>query len=183
MLLEPATAEAWVNSGGLGDGNTRPRIGIGAPQPLFIDSFAQNCAKYCSQMWAWTSFKPPLPPYDADPSVQTYLADLRAVSASADASNPHVEGAYVGMLLLVDALQRLGPAPTRAGLKRVLDAERLAVGLCDPLVFAAGDHYASVAAQAYADITQSDERGTFANWRYTNSGFIADGDVGKDVAS
>ena len=183
MLLEPATAQAWVNSGGLGDGSSRPRIGIGAPQPLFINSFAQNCAKYCSGMWAWTSFKPPLPPYDGDPSVQSYLADLRAVSASADASNPHVEGAYVGMLLLVDALRQLGPAPTRAGLKRVLDAERLDPGLCDPLRFAAGDHYASVTAQAYADITQNDANGTFANWRYTDSGFISDPDVGKDVSS
>ncbi len=42
---------------------------------------------------------------------------------------------------------------------------------------------ASVDAQAYEDITQSDERGTFAKWRYTSSGFIQDRDVGKDVSS
>jgi ABC-type branched-subunit amino acid transport system substrate-binding protein len=181
MLLEPATAQSWVASGGLGDGKTRPRVGIGVPQPLFIDSFARNCAKYCAGMWAWTSFKPPLPPYDGDPVVRTYLADLRAVSASADASNPHVEGAYVGMLLLVDALTKLGPAPTRAGIKRVLDATVLNVGLGPELRFRAGDHFASTAAQAYQAVTQGDERGTFANWRYTNSGFIVDRDVGKDA--
>jgi ABC-type branched-subunit amino acid transport system substrate-binding protein len=187
MLLEPATAQAWVSSGGLGDGKTRPRIGIGVPQPLFIDSFARNCAKYCSGMWAWTSFKPPLDPYAGDSAVSAYLKDLRDV-ASPDrvqemASNPHVEGAYVGMSLLVDALTRLGAAPTRAGIKQVLDATTLDVGLGPILRFSAGNHFASVAAQAYYDTTQNDERGTFANWRYTNSGFIADREVGKDVSS
>jgi ABC-type branched-subunit amino acid transport system substrate-binding protein len=182
MLLEPATAQSWVNSGGLGDGKTRPRIGIGVPQPLFIDSFARNCAKYCSGMWAWTSFKPPLAPYNGDSAVRTYLADLNAVSSSVDASNPHVEGAYVGMLLLVDALTKLGAAPTRTGMKAVLDATTLDVGLGPVLRFAPGNHFASTTAQAYQDITQSDERGTFSSWRYTNSGFIADREVGRDVS-
>jgi ABC-type branched-subunit amino acid transport system substrate-binding protein len=182
MLLEPATAQSWVASGGLGDGTTRPRIGIGAPQPLFIDSFARNCAKYCSGMWVWTSFKPPLNPYGGDPAVRTYLADLNAVSSSVDASNPHVQGAYVGMLLLVDALTKLGPAPTRAGIKRVLDSTVLNVGLGPVLRFTAGNHFASTTAQAYQAITQNDERGTFQTWRYTNSGFIADREVGRDAS-
>ncbi len=181
MLLEPETASAWVSSGGLGNGTVHPKIGVGAPQPLFIDSFARQCAKYCSGMWAWTSFKPPLAPFDDDPAVRTYLNDLRAVSASADASNPHVQGAYVGMLLLVDALQKLGPSPTRAGIKQVLDATVFDSGLGEPaLRFARGNHYASVAARAYQDITQNDERGTFANWRYTNT-FSIDREVGRDV--
>lgn len=182
MLLEPATATQWVKNGGLGNGEVRPKVGIGAPQPLFIDSFARNCAKFCAGMRAWTSFKPPLPPFDADPAVRTYLADLRAVSASADANNPHVEGAYVGMQMLVEALARLGPAPTRPGVKRVLDAMAFASGLGPTLRFRAGNHFASVAAQAYQAITQDDERGTFANWRYTNTGFISDREVGKDVS-
>ncbi|MFN2643023.1 MAG: ABC transporter substrate-binding protein, partial [Actinomycetota bacterium] len=41
MLLEPAAADSWVTKdGGLGDGRQRPRVGIGAPQPLFLNSFA-----------------------------------------------------------------------------------------------------------------------------------------------
>jgi len=183
MLLEPETATAWVSSGGLGNGNIHPKVGVGVPQPLFIDSFARQCAKYCSGMWAWTSFKPPLAPFDNDPAVRTYLNDLRAVSASADASNPHVEGAYVGMRMLVDALEKLGPAPTRAGLKRVLDSMVFESGLGPTLRFSPGHHFASVASQAYQDITQNDDRGTFANWRYTNTSFIADREVGKDVSS
>ena len=112
-----------------------------------------------------------------------YLADLKGVSRSVDASNPHVEGAYVGMLLLVDALKKLGPAPTRAGMKALLDATTFDAGLGPVLRFAPGNHFASVAGQAYQDITQNDERGSFDNWRYTSSGFIADRDVGRDVSS
>jgi ABC-type branched-subunit amino acid transport system substrate-binding protein len=181
MLLEPQTASAWVSSGGLGNGQVHPKIGVGAPQPLFIDSFARQCAKYCAGMWAWTSFNPPLAPFDSQSAVRTYLNDLRAVSASADASNPHVQGAYVGMRILVDALTKLGPSPTRLGIKRVLDSMTFDSGLGPTLRFSPGHHFASVAAQAYQDITQNDERGTFANWRYTNSAFIADREVGRDL--
>ena len=180
MLLEPETASAWVSSGGLGNGQVHPTIGVGVPQPLFLDSFARQCAKYCSGMWAWTSFKPPLAPFVDDPAVRTYLNDLRAVSASADASNPHVQGAYVGMLMLVRALEILGPSPTRLGMKRVLDAMVFDSGLGPVLRFAPGQHFASTSARAYSDITQSDERGTFANWRYTNT-FASDSEVGKDL--
>jgi hypothetical protein len=85
------------------------------------------------------------------------------------------------MRLLVDALTKLGPAPTRAGIKRVLDSTVLDVGLGPALRFVAGNHYASITARAYQDITQSDDRGTFANWRYTNV-FLEDREVGKDVS-
>jgi len=183
MLLEPQTASQWVRGGGLGNGQKHPAYGVGVPQPLFINSFARDCAKYCAGMRAWTSFKPPLPPFDGDPVVRTYLSDLRAVSQRADeiASNPHVEGAYVGMELLVEALKRLGPSPSRAGIRRILDSMVFDSGLGPTLRFSAGNHFASIKAQAYEDITQNDDRGTFENWRYTNSGFITDTDVGKDI--
>jgi hypothetical protein len=86
------------------------------------------------------------------------------------------------MRMLVEALTRLGPAPTRAGVKRVLDAMAFDSGLGPTLRFRSGNHFASVAAQAYQAITQDDERGTFASWRYTNSGFIPDREVGRDVS-
>jgi ABC-type branched-subunit amino acid transport system substrate-binding protein len=178
LLLEPATASQWVRNGGLGNGEVRPKVGIGAPQPLFLDSFARDCGKFCANMWVWTSFKPPIPPFlDEDP-VATYRSDLAAVSATADANNPHVQGAYVGMLLLVEALRRLGPAPTRQGLKAVLDSLALRTGLAPPLHFRPGNHFAATSAQAFEAIVQSE---SFASWRYTNSGFIADRDVGRDV--
>lgn len=178
LLLEPTTASQWVRNGGLGNGTVRPKVGIGAPQPLFIDSFARDCGKLCANMWVWTSFKPPIPPFDTEPAVATYRADLANVSATADANNPHVQGAYMGMLLLVDALQRLGPSPTREGMRAVLDATTLDTGLAPAIVFKPGNHFSATSVQAFEAIVNS---GSFTNWRYTGSGFIADQDVGKDL--
>lgn len=178
VLLEPTTASQWVRNGGLGNGSVRPKVGIGAPQPLFIDSFARDCGAPCAGMWVWTSFKPPINPFDTDPAVATYRADLAAVSATADANNPHVQGAYLGMLLLVDALKKLGPAPTREGIKAVLDATRLDAGIGPPVEFRPGNHFAATSVQAFQSVVNN---GSFTSWRYTGSGFIADPDVGKDV--
>lgn len=177
MLLEPSTASQWVTDKGLGNGRDRPRIGIGAPQPLFVTSFVRNCGNDCSNMWAWTSFKPPIPPFDTDPAVAMYKADLANVNTQADANNPHVQGAYVGMMLVVEALEQLGPAPTRAGIKTVLDAMRLETMLSQILAFAPGNHYANIAAQSFEVITNN---GSFSNWRNA-SDFITDVDVGKDI--
>lgn len=178
ILLEPNTALQWVRDGGLGNGTVRPKIGIGGPQPLFLDSFARDCRQFCANMWVWTSFKPPIPPFDTDPAVVAYKNDLAQVSATADRNNPHVEGAYVGMLLVVDALKKLGPSPTRTGLQKVLDSMSLDTGLAPPLVFKPGYHFSNVSGQAFEAIVNN---GSFANWRYTNSGFIADKEVGKDI--
>jgi ABC-type branched-subunit amino acid transport system substrate-binding protein len=177
VLLEPATAAQWVRDGGLGNGSDRPRVGIGGPQPLFLNSFARDCAKYCANMRVWTSFKPPLPPFNSEPAVATYKNDLAAVSASADANNPHVEGAYAGMQLLVKALQQVGAAPTRDAVKAALDSMTLDTGLGPQLHFSAGNHFASVGAQSFEAIYNGD---SFVNWRYTQSGFINDPDVDKD---
>lgn len=178
ILLEPNTASQWVRDGGLGNGTVRPKVGIGGPQPLFIDSFARDCGKFCANMWVWTSFKPPIDPFTNEPAVVTYRNDLAAVSSQADANNPHVQGAYVGMLLLAEALERLGPAPTRLSLKQVLDSMTLDTGLAPTLTFSPGNHFANTAAQGFESIVNS---ASWSKWRYSNSGFIPDGDVGKDI--
>lgn len=179
MLLEPATADVWVTkNGGLGDGQRRPKVGIGVPQPLFIDSFAKNCGSYCANMWAWTSFKPPIPPFDTEPAVRQYKADVAAVNGNADVNNPHVQGAYVGMLLLVDVLKKMGPTPTRTAARDLLNNTVLDTQLAPTIKFTADNHYGNIGAQAFEAIVQGN---SFANWRYTNSGFINDTEVGKDV--
>lgn len=177
LLLEPSTAAQWVRDGGLGNGTDRPAKGIGAPQPLFVKSFARDCGKFCANMQVWTSFKPPIPPFLGESAVATYRNDLETVSRAADASNPHVQGAYVGMTLLVKALEKLGPAPTRAGLKQVLDSFTLDSGLAPPLTFTADNHFAATGAQAFEAIYQA---GSFVEWRYTNSGFKQDAEFRKD---
>jgi substrate-binding family protein len=179
VLLEPATAAQWVDDNGLGSGDPtkRPKFGIGAPQPLFVKSFVSGCGKPCAGMWAWTSFKPPLEPYLGDPAVRTYLSDLNQVSDSVDASNPHVQGAYCGMKLLVEALRELGPAPTRVRLRQLLDRTSFDCGLAPSLQFRPGNHFAAVTAQAYEAVFNVNN---FVGWRYTKSGFIADSDVQRD---
>lgn len=179
VLLEPATASQWVDDHGLGSGDPhkRPAVGIGAPQPLFVDSFIRSCGAPCADMWVWTSFKPPVAPYNDEPAVREYLSDLRAVSSSADAANPHVQGAYCGMKLLVEALRTLGPTPTRSGLRKALDQMSFNCGLSPSLRFRPGDHFAAVSAQAFKAVFNVNN---FVGWRYTGSGFLVDADVAKD---
>lgn len=182
LLLEPATATAWRKSNGMGNGSSRPRVGFGAPQPLFVNSFVEDCGAPCANLRVWTSFKPPIDPFDKDPAVAEYLNDLRAVSSSADASNPHVEGAYVGMLLLRDVLIKAGEAPTREKVKEILDSMTLDTGLAPPLTFAPGDHFAATSAQAFEAVYNITSGGAeFTGWRYTNSGFKNDDQVKQDL--
>jgi ABC-type branched-subunit amino acid transport system substrate-binding protein len=184
MLLEPATAQQWVAGGGLGNGQQKPGVGIGVPQPLFVNSFARACGGMCDGMWAWTSFKPPISPFDGEQSVATYKGDLAAVNSGADANNPHVEGAYVGMLLVVDSLTKLGPNPTRDGIRQVLDAETLDVGLgVSPIKFSPvgtqPGHYGAIGAQAFQDTAAGN---SFANWRYVSGSSTQDASVGKGAS-
>ncbi|MFN2609459.1 MAG: ABC transporter substrate-binding protein [Actinomycetota bacterium] len=179
MLLEPNTATQWVRDGGLGNPDkARPKFGIGGPQPLFLRSFGVNCGKACANMTVWSSFKPPIPPFDTEPAVVTYKNDMNNVSSTADKNNPHVEGAYVGMLVLVEALKRLGPSPTRAAMKSTLDSLTLDTGLAPTLSFRPGNHFSNTSAQAFKAIVNN---GSFSDWQYTQSGFLADREVGKDI--
>lgn len=181
VLLEPATAAQWVADGGLGSSALdapRPVVGIGAPQPLFVDSFIRkNCNAACANMWVWTSFKPPLHPFDRDPAVVEYVNDLRAVSSSADMSNPHVQGAYVGARLLIEALKQLGGAPTREGLREKLDQMTFDSKLAPPLKFAPDNHFAAVNAQAFEAIFNGQ---SFNNWQHVKD-FVADDQVKQDL--
>jgi hypothetical protein len=56
----------------------------------------------------------------------------------------------------------------------------LETGLAPALRFTAADHYANTGAQAFEAIVNN---ASFTSWRYTNSGFILDQDVGKDIAA
>lgn len=186
VLLEPATAAQWVKANGLGTGDKgRPAVGIGAPQPLFVNDFVRdNCGKPCAGMWVWTSFNPPIAPYDTDQFVKQYVDDVRAVSASADVNNPHVQGAYVGALLLVEALEKLGPNPTRAGMQQVLDQMTFDGHLGPTLSFTPGNHFAALEAQAFEAVYNiTGSTASFTGWRYTNSGYIKDDEYAQDQKS
>ena len=175
VLLEPVSAQAFQNAGGLGDGNQHPAHGYGVPQPLFLNYFATQCGSKCNGMTAWTSFYPPIG--DPPPAVKTYVADVQLVKQSTDVSNPEVEGAYQGMRLLVQALTQLGASPTRAGMRQVLDATTLDTGLAPPATFSAGNHFAAVAAQGYDAVYNGNN---FTGWRPNGKGFQNDNSVKQD---
>ena len=182
LLLEPQTAVTWIKGGGY-LGTKGKAIGVGGPQTLFSDrfanDFAQNCPQPCNTtFWVWTGFKPPLPPYDSDPAVQTYLNDMKATNSSADRTNQFVEGGYDGMLLLVDALKKVGPNLTRARLKQVLDSMDFDSGLATVRSFRPGNHFANINMQAYSIVLNGQN---FTGWRYERTGWVKDQWVGQDV--
>lgn len=185
FLLEPATAFNWNGAQGFGTGKSEdglPLVGFGAAQPLFVESFARDCGLPCANLRVWTSFKPPKPPYDQEPAVRTYVEDIRAVNRSADVSNPHVQGAYVGMSLLVDVLEKMGPAPTREKAREILDSTTFDSGLAPPMTFSSGNHYAAIRAQAFqANYVIAGDKADFNTWQYSNTGFKEDTMLKEDL--
>jgi len=184
LLLEPDTAKQWVKDGGY-LGTSGKAVGVSGPQTLFTHDFgtgfAQNCPSPCNtHFWVWTSFNPPIPPFDTNPAVSGYVSDMGHTNSSADYENQFVEGGYDGMELLVKALQAVGPNLTRANLKATLDNISFDSGLSSPEQFRAGKHFANVSAQAFSLLVSN---GNFDGFRYEQTGFVADPWVGQDAVS
>jgi hypothetical protein len=172
FLLEPDTALSWMGEGRPAD----PTVGFGGAQPLFTRPFAQSCGRQCDGMWVWTGYTPPEGAYAGQPAVSAYVNAVHQESASADVDNQFLEGGYVGMKLLVAALQKLGPHVTRAGLKATLDAMTFTSGLAPPLTWRPGQHFANSGSMAW----QIQYNQSFNGWR-NMSPFIADSWVGQDI--
>lgn len=164
LFLEPDTALKWMNDANAPKASD-PAItyGFGAAQPLFTRSFGENCKSKCHGMKVWTGFKPFQEQYRSDPAVQEYVNDLRATNPSADENNQFSMGAYIGMQLLVDAIEAVGPELTRAKLQAQLNAMSLPTGLTltDPLQFAPDNRYVATTMQAW----EIQYQGTFAGWK------------------
>ncbi|MGH2730749.1 MAG: ABC transporter substrate-binding protein, partial [Actinomycetota bacterium] len=162
LFLEPQTALAWM-----GDANTpKPTDidhGYGAAQPLFTRDFAVNCQEKCDGMWVWTGFKPPIESYKDDPAIKAYVESLKSTKPDADEFNAFTQGGYVGMVLLIDALKRVGPDLTRARLKAALDQTSLSTGLTlqRSLGFSSSNRFSNTTMQAFA----IQYKGTFGGWR------------------
>jgi len=172
LLLEPATATTWMKGGGL----VRDDIRLAGPQPLFTHDFGSACGNPCNSMWLWSGYLPPLGDYLSQPAVSTYVNDIKAVSSTADYNNSFVEGGYVGMELVVKALQAAGPNLTRAGLKSALDSMTFDSGLtAAPLTWKAGNHFANVHMQAFS----MQFKNGFNGWRDERSS-LDDPWVGQD---
>ena len=161
LFLEPQTALAWMrdpNASAVKD----VKYGYGAAQPLFTRGFAVNCEDKCHGMRVWTGFKPPIENYQDDSAVKGYVEDLKRTKPDADEFNAFTQGAYVGMLLLVDALKRVGPELTRERLKVALDSTSLGTGLSlqPKLAFTPRTRFSNTTMQAFT----IQYPGTFAGW-------------------
>jgi ABC-type branched-subunit amino acid transport system substrate-binding protein len=166
MLLEPATAETWIAG--------RPRFGAkltSGAQTLFNERFAKNCGAPCEGMLVWTGYNPPIGTLASLPGVRQYVNDVRSISPTADETNQFLQGAYLGMSVFVDALQRVGPNLTRAGLKQVLDHLTYSSDLSSPLAWTAARRFANTRAQAFSIVVA---QGSFAGFRNEQTGFIPD---------
>lgn len=166
MLLEPATAETWIAG--------RPRFGTqitSGAQTLFNERFAKNCGAPCEGMLVWTGYNPPIGTLAALPGIRQFVNDVRSISPTADETNQFLEGAYLGMNVLVEALRRVGPNLTRAGLKQVLDGMTMTSDLSSPLSWTASRRHANTRAQAFSIVVA---QGSFAGFRNEQTGFIAD---------
>lgn len=173
LLLEPATALAWIKGGAI-----MPPDGfrMGGVQPLFTRNFGEECRERCHQLVLWTGYDPPIGGDLGRTAMRAYVDDVRGASGSADYTNTFVEGAYVGMGLLERALRAIGPDLTRARLKAVLDSMTYASGLTSALSWRAGDHFANVTMRAFS----IQYRDRFAGWADERAE-VADPWVGKDI--
>ncbi len=154
LLLEPQTAETWLgDSPYLGHPQNGGGEGAAGPQPLFDQNFANKCGPTCSGMKVWTSFYPPVYPYNQQAPVQTFNSDLCSVDSNCqtDANSAFTEGGYVGMELLIQALTKTGPDLTRQALAQTLDSMTFTSGLSATLTYHHGNHYANESMVPFID--------------------------------
>jgi len=148
-LMEPDLALAWLGN----RAPATPKFGMAGAQPLFDrQAFANQCQDACNTetgFVVWTGYQPPEGAYSGQAAEAKYVSDLRNSNGSSDVDNQFVEGAYLGMNLLVKALQTVGPDLTRQRLKAVLDTMTFTSGLTKPLAWTPGHHFANDAAMGW----------------------------------
>jgi ABC-type branched-subunit amino acid transport system substrate-binding protein len=172
-LLEPDTALSWKSN----STESNPELGYDGAQPLFTADFARSCGSSCNGMRVWTGYNPPIEAFAALPGVTRYVNDVHRESSSIDVANQFLEGAYDGMELMVEALAKVGPNLTRAGLRQALDSMTYDSGLSNPLTWRAGNHFANISGRAFV----SHYGNTFNGFGDAQTGWVADPWPGQDV--
>jgi len=173
LLLEPATALAWIKAGAI---MPPDNFRMGGVQPLFTSNFAEECREKCNGLWLWTGYQPPIAGAQGRPEMRNYVDDVRQASEGADSSNTFVEGAYVGMELMVRALEEVGPELTRARLKAALDSLTFSSGLAPTLSWSPGDHFANTSMRAFS----IQYVGRFSGWA-DEATQVSDPWIGRDI--
>ena len=122
-------------------------------------------------MLVWTGYNPPIGNLAGLADVGAYVNDVKTVNPTVDTTNQFLEGAYLGMTTLIDALKEVGPGLTRAGLANVLNHRTFAYDIASALHWTPTDRHANKAAQAFSIVVA---QGSFAGFRYERTGFIKD---------
>jgi ABC-type branched-subunit amino acid transport system substrate-binding protein len=154
LLLEPQTAQVWLRENPyLGIPGGGQGLGFAGPQPLFDKNFGDHCGQTCNGMQVWTSFYPPVYPFSSRAEVSTYKQDLCQVDnhCEIDAMSAFTESGYVGMKLVVEAIQKTSPFLTRKRLRTTLDTMTLTAGLSGNLTWKKGYHFANQSMVAFVN--------------------------------
>lgn len=175
LLLEPDLALNWLSN----PPPALPKFGYAGAQPLFDrQAFADHCGVACDGMRVWTGFLPPEGSYAGLPAEAAYINRIHSYNSTADVDNQFLESSYLGMNLLVQALQQVGPDLTRARLKAVLDSTTVKTNLSEPLVWRPGGHFANTSAIGWT--LKYGSNGNFLGFSAA-TGFERDPWVGQDI--
>ena len=182
MLLTPETATTYISSQTDKDGRRQGfgKLMTGGAQPLFNERFGRDCGRPCDGMLVWTGYNPPIGRLASEKDVAAYVDDVRSLDPGVDVNNQFLEGAYLGMKVFVDALQRVGPDLTRKRLQEVMNSMRYESSLSSPLQWSANQRFANLTAQPFRIVTASN---SFAGFAEVGTGFLPDptpGVVPKD---
>jgi ABC-type branched-subunit amino acid transport system substrate-binding protein len=193
MLLETGPMENWMGPGGEGSNTSWYRTLEGG-EPLFDYNLGSKCGG-CGNapLHVWTGYcafgvSDPSGPSSAcrSSAVNTFCQALHAVPGASgdDCQNEFTQGAYLGTLLFIQAVERVdraGEPLTRANLQATLNSGAFDLGLSQPLQFGGGAlpaaHIANDCMASYKD----NYSGSFNGWTYDSTGFLCDAAKGSDL--
>lgn len=156
VFLDPSAAAVWM---GATNGQT---ILHGGTQMLMTGGFPKNCGERCANFTVLTPYEPPVGALRNLPAVAAYARTMQSVRPAADATNPYTEGAYAGMQVLIEALRRAGPTPTRLSIAEALRSAAFDVGLTQPLRWRPGRSEANRSMRPLRTVVVA---GGFTGWR------------------
>lgn len=177
VLLEPSTALNWMANFGISPGALE--YGMAGAQPLFTTNFGDQCQEKCEGMVVWTGYNP-ASEFQQKREVSEYSQALTAQKASADVDNQFSMGGYIGMQLLVEALETAGKDLDRGKLVAALNSLELKTGLtaASSLSWSASSKYANDAAHGFR-MQWNNNQGTFAGFDRTTD-YVSDPWLGED---
>lgn len=144
--MDPGWMNAWINAKPARGRLQTAALLYGDFHALISQCRGSAADNQCANLHAWIGFTPPVAGFLGNPDVRAYRGTAGSVNAWDE--DALVEGAYVGAKLLLEAIHRTGPEPTRAGLQRTLQEMRYESALTAPLAWDSPGRVANHAARA-----------------------------------